>query len=313
MATVIYQPSMAPEMGVLLKLYDMIQNRRMATAYKEDVTNLLSERKEGRKGEEILKPFQMKTPTGWGYQDPGFVISPTGEKTTLKEGIAPTGFETQETMIPSGERRPLSDMEKRAYDIQTRRMLDSLGAGVLPQYRADTRAYTMFPEQPLEEKVRTKQRYAVTGLKTWRGYDKRTGEPLKGVVRRSRHKPGDTKNIVWDTELSTERYYGGKAGREYKQITGEINLQKLLSNYLDDPSRENEVALKNAYKAKGYTLVKPETSIGDKVKRFFGYRDAPYIMPIDKQGNYIKIDETGKEIKVNPKKKKSSLGEKYGY
>jgi hypothetical protein len=321
MATVIYGPSMTQELGLLLNMFGMIQDSRMRNAYKDEVTNLLSGRKKGRS--EKTEEFPIKKATGFeGSIDPakmeqmqqaaqlGNVPIDSSQAFELK----PTGFQTELTTVPVGQRSP---QELKGYDIETRRMLDALGAGVSPQYRVDSRAITMWPEEEmsLEDKLKSKEKYAVTGLQTWRGFDKETGEPIKGAVQRARYKPTDTKNIIWDTDTSTEKYYGAKAGREAKEIGGEINLQKLLGNYIDDPTKENEIALKNAYKSKGYTLVKPETSLFQRVQRTFGIGDVPpVLMAVDKKGNYISIDEVGNETVIDRKKpKKSSLSDKYGY
>lgn len=298
MATVLQAPRLPVSIGINLQSDPLARLRK---EYYDILDEVRSKRKQ-----ELSELLKGEVTQEAGYE-PGTM--PSEWKPVQTDGqweMQPVGYK-EGTLTPEVRGQPITEEEQIAYNTESRRLVEALGAKYPREIRVDP--WTMYPKEESLGRLATEQEIKkqakVTGLVPWRAFDKKTDEPIPGKIIRSRSKPQDTKNYYWDLEKGVETYYGARAGREAKEITSETNLQRLLTNYLDDPTKENEIALSSAYKAKGYTLVKPETTVYDRIKRFFG-ADIPILVARDKQGNYIGIDEMGNEtILKRPKKAKS--------
>jgi hypothetical protein len=173
----------------------------------------------------------------------------------------------------------------------------------------------MFPDMDTEETPEEKLKRRLAGMRGsyWKLTDK---EGNKVKIIRGLDPPNNLIGVrINGKKIADFEMYeppSKVSGIEARGIKSQIDLQRLLTNYIDDPSRENQIALKQAYKIKGITLLEPQTNLFQKAQRFFG-ADIPYLIGIDKKGNYISIDEAGNETRYNPKKNKSSLSDKYGY
>jgi hypothetical protein len=332
MQVIPYQPN--PLLGQLIGiganyLADYMSEKRardQRETYHNSLMDALGAYEKKKEGitEDVTQQYQptglTQEPTGYEFQPNQAQIAqqqvPMADVQGAGYNMVPTG--TQPMTRPVNEitkqQRPLSQQERLELDDRTRLQLQAMGAKVPREDRVE---FDIRDRSKDDQEGRT-DAYGrpLPGAQVWRGFDAETQEPILGLVTRSRNKPTTTKykgkDIIWDVPAGTQGYYATEAGTQGKQISSSVNLQRLWNDFIDEPTPEKEALAMSAAQAKGLTPVKQDLSNKEKIRNWFG-ADIPEYLFVDKNGQYVRIDESGNTVKMQPKKSSSTPAQDSAY